>query len=141
MVLLQQNPTTRTAATTVEMLVAISLLVFAVTAMGRFVVQVNHGLRDRELSARIDLELMNARERIGSWPIERITSSEIGQLRVSEPLANGLADARFVAAVAEIDQPVRATQVTLALQCTLNSQLAQPAVLTFWVTRNSGDGS
>ncbi len=82
-----------------EMLVAISLLAFAVTAMGQFVSQVSSGLRDRELSARIGWEIMNARERIGSWPIDDITVEQIEQLQVSEPLAKSLTAAKFTARV------------------------------------------
>ncbi len=124
-----------------EMLVAVSLLAFAVTAMGQFVSQVNSGLRDRELSARLGWEIMNARELIGTWPIEDITVEQIEKLLVSEPLAKSLTDAKFKALVVPVDEPLAAIRVTLALECKLAGQLAQPAVLTFWIARQSDGDS
>ncbi len=129
----------RKAATTMEMLVAISLLAFAVTGMGQFVRQVNSGLRDRELSARIGWELLNARERIGTWPKERLTVEQIQKLPVSAALAESLEEAQFTASIVTIATPIRATQITLALECKVLGQPAQPAVLTFWVAAE-GDG-
>lgn len=131
----------RNAVTIIEMLVATSLLVFAVSALGQFVSHINSGLRDRELSARIGWELLSARERIGTWPIERVTVEQIEQLPISAALANRLDEAKFTANVVQLDAPLNATQVALALECNFGGQKAQPSVLTFWVVPESEGGS
>jgi hypothetical protein len=123
----------RTATTTMEVVVAIALLAVAATLVGRFVGQVKQGLRDRELTARFEWELLNARERIGSWTADRITLERIQQLPISDALASRLKNARLAAAVQNIETPLPALQVTLGLEGELNGQAIQPAVLTFWV--------
>lgn len=121
-----------------ELLVAIAIMGFAVVAMGQFTSHVNRGLRDRELSARIDWELQNARERIGALAPESITAEQIAKLPVSASLANWLHEPKFITRIEQMETPVKAIQVTLALECGLNGQTAQPAVITFWVRRNEG---
>jgi hypothetical protein len=123
----------RNAISTMEVVVAIALLAAATTLVGGFVHQVKAGLRDRELSTRCEWELLNARERIGSWPVEQITLQQIQQMPISESLAAQVASARLSAAIQKIEKPVPATQVTLAIECELDGQTVQPSVLTFWV--------
>ena len=119
---------------TLEVVIAFSLLVVAVTFVGRFVSQVRVGLKDRELSARTEWELRNARERIGSWPVEQITRERIEQLPLSKSLSDRFESAGFVAQVQHIDQPIVAEQVTLAIAGTRDGQKIEPAVVTFWVS-------
>ncbi len=134
----QRSPTTlkirrRRATSTMEMVVAIALLAATATMVGKFVHQVKLGLRDRELSARFDWELMNAHERIGSWPLERITLEEIQQISLPKALTEHVANARLTASIQKIEKPLPATQITLAIECERYGQTIQPSVLTFWV--------
>jgi hypothetical protein len=114
-------------------MVAMVILAIAATAVGRFVVSVQKGLRDRELSARIDWELTNARERIGSWPISEVRQEKIEALPISSFLQASLDQPGWRAEVKSISQPIDARQVTLQLQCVWQGQRATPACLTFWV--------
>ncbi len=136
----ESNYTLRTATSTAEVIIAVALLAIAASLVGRFVSQVRSGLRDRELSARVGWELQNARERIGSWSTDEITKERIAQLPVSKAVASKLENARLNATVLRIDSPVVATQVTLGLRGELNGQAVQPAVLTFWVPIENGEG-
>jgi hypothetical protein len=123
----------RTATSTMEVFVAISLLIAASALVGAFVHQVQSGLRDRELSTRCDWELMNAREQIGSWPPERISVEQIQQMPLSDSLSTQLAKAYLTASIQNIEKPMPAKQVTLAIECDLHGQIVQPSILTFWV--------
>jgi hypothetical protein len=116
-----------------EVIAAIALLAAATTTVGQFVHQVKVGLRDRELSTRCDLELSNARERIGSWSTEQIVPEQIQQIPISESLTARVANAHLSASIQQIEEPLRATQVTLAIECEQDGQKIQPSVLTFWV--------
>lgn len=123
----------RRATSTLEVVVGIALLAAATTLVGGFVHQVKAGLRARELSARCDWELLNARERIGSWPVGQITLEQIQQIPISKSLTDRVASAHLSAAIQQIEKPMPATQVTLAIECELEGQTVQPSVLTFWV--------
>jgi predicted lysophospholipase L1 biosynthesis ABC-type transport system permease subunit len=123
----------RAGVSTVEVLVAIALLTAAVVAVGRFAVSANSGLRHRELSARLDWELVNARERIGSWNLAEVTKQRIESLPFSDALAPTFANPRWVAEVKQIEQPARAIQVTLQMHCLFAGQPAIPEKLTFWL--------
>ena len=116
-----------------EVLVAISLLAAATTLVGGFTHQVRSGLRERELSTRCDWELMNARERIGSWPAEKITLEQIQQIPLSDSLTARANNVHLTAAIRNVEKPLPATQITLAIECDLNGQTVQPSILTFWV--------
>jgi hypothetical protein len=116
-----------------EVLVAISLLAAATTLVGGFTHQVRSGLRNRELSTRCDWELMNARERIGSWPAEKINLEQIQQLPLSDSLATRANNVYLTAAIRRVEKPLPAMQVTLAIECDVNGQTVQPSNLTFWV--------
>lgn len=128
----------RAATTTAETMVAIAILGIAMAGVGRFVASVNQGLRERELSARIGCELINARERIGSWSPEEITKANIERLPVSEVLMGHLQEAHWKASVSAIEEPASALQVELTLVCKYQGQLATPDRLTFWVERMGG---
>ena len=117
-----------------EVLVAIALLAVATTLVGGFVHQVQAGLRDRELSTRCDWELLNARERIGSWRTEQITLEQIRQIPVSDSLTSLVENAHLTASIQDIEKPLPAKQITLAIECDLKGQTVQPSILTFWVT-------
>lgn len=123
----------RSATSVMEVVVAIALLAAATTMVGGFVHQVKQGLRDRELSARCDWELINARERIGSWPVEQITTEQIQQIPISKPLSDRVVDAHWSSTIQPIEKPRPALQVTLALEFQRNGQTTQPSVVTFWV--------
>lgn len=116
-----------------EMLVAMSLLAAAMTMVGKFVHQVQAGLKNQELSARFDWELLNARERIGSWAEEQITVQQIQQIPISDSLSSQVTNAHFAASIMKIETPLPATQVTLAFECEVAGQTIQPSMLTFWV--------
>ena len=131
-VMLQRNYRRR-AASTAEVLIAIALLVVATTLVGGFVSQVSDGLRDRETSSRLEWELLNALEVIGSWSADEITAERIAELPISAALADRVKNAKLSAIVAQIDKPARAMQVTLGIRCEWQDQLIEPSTLTFWV--------
>ena len=123
----------RSAVTLTEAVVATVLLGLAVAGVGHFVSSVQRGLKDRELSARLDWEMVNARETIGSWPVEWVTQERIESLSVSPTLLKELTDVHWEAEVSSILDPVAATQVTLTLACNYGGQKARPQQLTFWM--------
>ena len=121
-----------------EVIVAIALLGAAASLVGQFVTQVQRGLRDRELNVRCDWELLNARERIGSWSSEQVTKERIESIEISGPLRKRLESPKFSASVTRMDHPIVAQQVTIGLEAVYNGQVIRPSVLTFWV-RDEGD--
>lgn len=116
-----------------EVIVAIALLGTATAAIGRFAVMTKQGLRERVLGTRLSNELLNARERIGSWPQEQITVEHIEQLPFSKSLAEQVDHLKWRTIVEPMTEPVNALRVTLKLECSLHGQTAQPQALTFWV--------
>lgn len=116
-----------------EVIVAIALLGTATVAVGRFAVMTKQGLREQELGARLSAELLNARQRIGSWPQEQLTAEHIEELPFSAALAEQVDDLKWRALVEPITEPASALRVTLRLECSLHGQTAQPQALTFWV--------
>lgn len=129
----------RAAFSITELVIAIILLSGAVVAVGQFVVQVKQGLRDRALSRQIGWEIENVREQISSWPLDDVTAARIAAVECSPALQAELDEVRWEAEVLPLETPVRATQVTLRLQCTLNEQRAEPASLTFWIESEASD--
>ncbi|MFN3192409.1 MAG: hypothetical protein ACE361_17995 [Aureliella sp.] len=95
------------------------------------------GLIDRELSARIDWEIVNLRERVGAWEPKSITEDAIEDVPVSKELSARFEESKFTAQIEEVNNPLSAKQVTLIFQCTYQGQEIQPAELTFWVERKS----
>jgi hypothetical protein len=125
----------RRGTSTAEVFVAIALLGTAMVGIGQFAVTTQQGLRQRELSTRLSAELLNARERIGAWPTEKITVERIEQLPFSAALAEQVDEPQWRASVESVSQPTSALRVTLRLHCTLQGQPAAPQALTFWVAR------
>ncbi len=126
----------RGATTLMETIVSIGVLGTAIALVGNFAVQMNKGLKVRELQCRIAWELTNTREQIGNWPIERITPSNIEELATTESLAKLISDAKWTATVIngqENGLGPDCRQVTLALMGNLDGQRIAPATLTFWV--------
>lgn len=122
-----------------EVIVAIALLGTATVGLGRFAGLTRQGLQQRELSTRLSAELLNARERIGSWPLDRVTVEQIEQIPFSAALsqdsAADLTQRRWRASVEPISEPLSALRVTLHLQYTLHGHLAEPQAITFWIVR------
>ncbi|MCC7337984.1 MAG: hypothetical protein IT422_23080 [Pirellulaceae bacterium] len=116
-----------------EVIVAIALLGTATVAIGRFAVTTKQGLRERELATRLSNELLNARERIGSWPQEQLAAEHIEAIPFSKSLTEQVDDLKWRAIVDPVAEPVSALRVTLKLECSLHGQTAQPQTLTFWV--------
>ena len=129
----RQRSNARRAASTAEVMLAIALLAIAAPLVAKFASQVRRGLQDREISARLEWELINVRERIGTWPAEQITAERIGQVPISSSLTEQVPSAKLSAKVSQVEKPVAATQVTLAVQCERGGQTIEPATLTFWV--------
>ncbi len=127
----------RRATTIMETLVATAILTTAMIGVGRFRSSTTQGLHDQELNARLSWELSNARERIGAWPVEEITTEHIESLPFSVALKDLIEEPAWRASVAPIDDPIEGLQVTLKLQCKLYEQTVQPKQLTFWVAKPS----
>ncbi len=128
----------RNAFSTMEVTVALLLLTACAMGVGRFVSQVQVGLRERELSRCLGWEIENAKETILSWQPSQVSVARIESLPVSEAALQRLAAAGWQAEgwradVTSIEQPVNALQVTLRLVCRLESQPAVPKKMTFWI--------
>lgn len=123
----------RWGTSVVELLVALALLGTVALGVGQLTVRTKEGLRNRELSSRLNWELKNARETIGAWPVSEITVEKIQQMPISLSLASQLEDLGWEASIEAISQPVDALQVTLTLRCRIDEQAARPVSLTFWV--------
>ncbi len=123
----------RLGTSTVELLVALALLATATIGVGQLASRTKAGLRNRELSSRLNWELTNARETIGTWPLSEITVEKIEQIPISQSLRSRLTDLRWEANVESIQQPAEALQVKLSLHCVIEEQSAQPVALTFWI--------
>ncbi|MCA9131616.1 MAG: hypothetical protein KDA45_00605 [Planctomycetales bacterium] len=118
---------------TLEVIVALTLLGTAAIGVGRFAASAADGLRARQLSSRIAWELTNARERIGSWRASEVTAERIESIPFSPTLASHLEAPRWQASVQRIEVPTPAIRVTLALHCLLEQQQATPDQLIFWM--------
>ena len=110
-----------------------ALLTVATVGVGQLMTRSSDGLRDRALSNRLDWELVNAREKIGTWELTQITSENIEQLPFSEALAAQVSKLHWEANVTRIAQPAAALQIQLSLHCTIHEQPTRPVSLTFWV--------
>lgn len=130
----------RSAVTSMETLVAIIVLAFAAIGVSQFVATVHSGLREQELRQRIGWEVENARELICSWETEEITKERIEQLPLTSGLTDTLSEVRWVSKVSQVEKPIPATRVTLAIECRYQGQIAKPQELTFWVpAENAGE--
>ncbi len=139
--------------TIAETVVALAILGFVLTGIGQFASYVNTGIDDLRLSKQIRWEIENARELIGTWPVERITTENIDQLLISARLSEELSDAKWKSSVAPASfslSPssssssgssnadgtkiaIPAKTVTLQLQAQYKGQSISPVELTFWV--------
>lgn len=122
----------RSGTTTIEVVVAITLLTTAAVGVSSFAASSRAGLRQRELSARIAVELDNAREIIGAWQPTDVTVDNIEQLSFSDSFPASY-QPRWIADVETIDTPVPAVRVRLLLELTIGQQVARPDALTFWI--------
>lgn len=138
--------------TITETVIALAILGFVITGIGQFASYINTGIDDLRLSKLIRWEIENTRERIGTWPVERITAENIDQLPISARLSEELLDAKWKSSVApanfslsagsssSADSNADATRltvpaktVTLQLHAQYKGQAISPAELTFWV--------
>ncbi|MFK7738212.1 MAG: hypothetical protein AB8B50_19445 [Pirellulaceae bacterium] len=123
----------RLGVTTTEAIISALLLGLTVAAAGKFASMTHEGLRERELSARIDWELVNARERIGSWSPTEVTEPNVESVAFSAHLKEHFDELAWQAEVEKVETPLAALQVRLSLTATRKSQAIRPADLTFWV--------
>ncbi|MEM8734499.1 MAG: hypothetical protein AAGG44_09775 [Planctomycetota bacterium] len=123
----------RLGVTTTEALISAIILAITVSMLSSFAVTTRQGLEDRELSARIDWELVNLRERIGTWEPGQITVAAIEAIPVSKVLGERFEESRFTADIKDIGTPIASKQITLAIECKRKGQQIRPAELTFWV--------
>lgn len=135
--------TARRASVTTEAVVSIIILAAATAVVSRFAATFQAGLKERKLAAQIGVEIVNTRELIGTWSLERVTSKNIAELPVGASLSDRLENARWEATIVDIDKPLSLRQVTLQLRCDYKGQRAAPESLTFWVSKaaNSQDAS
>ncbi len=127
------NQICRSAATSVETIVATVVLGIAVVVVGKFSFHTHQGLQQRDLSTHIRWEIANARETIGSWSAENITSQRIEGLPISSVIQTQLTDARWQVSLTDITEPVAAMRVQLALVGEYRGQTIRPSQLVFWV--------
>lgn len=123
----------RRASITTEAVMSIIILAAATAVVSRFAATFYSGLNDRQLAAQVGVEISNARELIGSWPLRKVTEENIAALQVEGLLSERLENARWEAEIVDIEEPLPLRQVTLNLVCEYEGQQATPETLTFWV--------
>ncbi|MEM7473629.1 MAG: hypothetical protein AAF483_01415 [Planctomycetota bacterium] len=130
----------RSGISVTETVIAALLLSAALGAVLRFAVSAKSGLRNQELRTRLEWELVNAREKIGAWPEDKITEEAIATLPVSGALTRKLQELQWSAKITSIKSPVEALQVDLALHYEVQGRFAEPRSLSFWVPKQSKVG-
>lgn len=135
----------RTGISAMETVIAFVLLGVIVSSVGKFAAYVDRGVQDRRLALRLQWEIENAREVIGSWPLAEITTARIEKLAISSELAEVLSQPHWTAIVQPLvisGQPneaqptpatVQAISVSLQLQAGYRGQQIKPVELVFWV--------
>ncbi len=130
---LAANRYPRVGTSITELLVALSLLAVAAVGVSQLRMRSSEGLEHRALYSRMNWELSNAREIVGTWQPSQITKEAIEQLPFSAGIAAWLPDSRWEANVARVAEPTAAIQIQLALHGTLHDQAIHPISITFWV--------
>ncbi|MCR9291220.1 MAG: hypothetical protein NXI32_00790 [bacterium] len=123
----------RLAASVAETVVATALLAIAMSGVGRFAYHLKEGLRNREIGSRIELEMLNLREEVGSWEIADINPQRVEEFPISTGLQAIVEEPHWEAQVVRVSKPAEAVQVTLRLKCRIQGQAASPAERTFWI--------
>lgn len=144
---------TRNGKSVVETIVALFVLGVLIAAVGQFSNHIRTGLADRRLSQAIQWELENARELIGTWSIEQITSDKIAQLPISQTLSEQLTTPRWLATVESIaiapqqqgttadSMVLKGVNVSLRLEAEYRGQTIKPAELVFWIFDSTSTAS
>lgn len=123
----------RRAITQIELVVATVLLGATLLTITQFK---QRSLRVNQATQRASFaqsRMLNVRREISTWPLDVVTAEAIAKLPIDE--ANFLPQARWIAEVKEIDQPIAGKQVVLAIQWQNHSQPQTCPSLTFWVKR------
>lgn len=131
----------RQGFTITETLIATLLLGITIAIIGTFSSTLARGLRDRELSARIGSEITSLREVIGSWKTEEITVENIEAIPVVKAIGKRMANARWQAQVAQIEEPIEGLAVTISLVAEYEGQAIQPEKLRFWVAKSATEST
>lgn len=124
----------RYGLTTVEVVVAILLLGVAAAGVGRCSALFRQSYRALDLGERMHIEMINARETIASWNSDKLRVAQIIDLPISPAIQSRMPDARWEAEIVELNSPIAAKQVRIALVGTYAGQAARPSELTFWIT-------
>lgn len=143
----------RSGIAILEMLTAVLLLSIAAVGYSRFVVSMNSGLKNLELSSRLSWEIANAREKIRGWSDEKLTEQEIEQLPISEYLTEEIEQLRWQVTIQTVAKPTPTKEIDLQLVGVYQGQRSELQRLVFWVSAdretepamdveadNSGDG-
>lgn len=123
----------RQAFSAMELIVSIALLTSALVAVSQFVSHAGRAQHNQELSARLQWEIINARETIGSWHPAQVTPERIVELPVSEQLKEHISGLRWETRVATVRHPLPALRINLQLQGEHLGQAIAPERLTFWI--------
>ena len=123
----------RNGSTHLELIVAAVLLTATLAGITAYRQRTIVSNQMAQRSSLAQSRVLNMRREIGTWSIDEITVANIEKLPADE--LGGLPEARWVAAVSEIETPVTGKQVTLALQWKVGATSASSPSLTFWVKR------
>jgi len=120
-----------------ELLVAVALLTVLTSAIGQFVAYTRRAIESRELFRLIHWELDSAREQIGSWHPEEVTTQRVGDIAFSDAIQQRLQNSKWVVQIepAKI-QGVAAVQfyiVRLGMTANFHEQVITPDELVFWI--------
>lgn len=124
----------RFGTTSIEVIVGCVLMTAALVTVGIFQTRITKSESTLRQAALARTEVRNAREVVGSWPLEMVTDASVSQIQISPGVQATLPDARWIAKVFETEQPVRGKRVFLDLEWSRNEQIHSTSGITFWVT-------
>jgi hypothetical protein len=116
-----------------EVIIAMVILTATAGVVGRFVYEVQKGLRDRERASCFSRELQNAAERLRSWDPSEISAAQIESMPMSDAITSRVDEPRWRASVKPISTPIDGLEIELQIECRLYEQLATPEKMTLWI--------
>jgi hypothetical protein len=124
-------------ASMMEAIVACALLSAAAVSVAVMNTRTKRAYQDRERMKHAWNEVQNARQTVGTWNIDQIDSQRLLSLAVSEEIKLAWPDARWIARVDEVQEPLPGKRIFLGLQWTQGGQTIPPLGMTFWKTKET----
>ncbi len=126
----------RRALTVIELIVALALLSVAMLTASKMLAQLIQNGKALSSNDQALQMLVNFRELIGTWPVDRITPENIQQLSSPKNAVASENPYRLDANIVECQEPIVGKQVTL--QISWQSSVGEPrqSTLAFWVPKS-----